>query len=85
MPPKELKPCTFIFSHNQKRYFFRSSCIYDAETDDYICQCDLTVTNYYGNEEVMIICCKIALDAYVEGITEGQRQNRQAIREALGL
>ena len=85
MPPKELKPCTFIFSHNQKRYLFRSSCIYDAYTDDYVCLCDLTATNYYGNEEVMLICCKIALDAYFEGQADGKIDAKREIRNALGI
>lgn len=85
MPPKELKPCTLIFSHNQKRYRFDGSCIYDYYTDDYVCRCDLTATNYYGNEEVMLICCKNGLDTYFQGYADGKIDAKRKIREALGL
>ena len=84
MPPKELEPCKFEFTHKGKHYVFDNYYICDSD-NHYVCTCDLTATNYYGNEEVMLICCKNVLDAYFEGITEGQRQNRQAIRKALGL
>ena len=85
MPPKELKPCKFEFTHNGKHYVFDTYHIYDYYTDDCVCSCDLTATNYYGNEEVMLICCKIALDAYVEGYAEGKCDAKREIRKALGL
>ena len=84
MPTKELKPCKFEFTHKQKRYVFDAYYICDSE-NCYVCTCDLTATNYYGNEEIMLICCKMALDAYFEGIEEGKRENRREIRTALGL
>lgn len=84
MPPKELKPCKFEFTHNQKRYTFDTYRIYDSN-DDYVCLCDLTATNYYGNEEVMLICCKIALDAYFEGQEDGNIDAKTEIRKMLGL
>ena len=85
MPPKELKPCKFEFTHNGKRYRFDNFCIYDYYTDVCVCYCDLTATNYYGNEEVMLICCKIALDAYDEGYVEGKCDAKREIRKTLGL
>ena len=84
MPPKELKACMFKFTHNKKTYFFNTYRIYDSN-DNYVCRCDLTATNYYGNEEVMRICCEIALDAYFEGHDEGEIYAKTEIRKSLGL
>ena len=88
MPPKELKLCNFKFTHNKKRYMFDIDRIYDSD-NRYVCRCDLTATNYYGNEEIMLICCKIALDAYLEGQKygkiDGEFDAKRKIREALGL
>jgi hypothetical protein len=84
MPPKELKACAFKFMHNQKIYYCDTYRIYDSN-GDYVCICDLTATNYYGDEEVMLICCKIALNAYFEGHAEGCIDAKAEMRRALGL
>lgn len=84
MPSKELKACAFKFMHNQKIYYFDNYYICDSN-GDFVCRCDLTATNYYGNEEVMIICCKIALNAYFEGHADGKIDGKREIRNALGI
>lgn len=84
MPLKKLEPCIFEFTHNQKHYVFDTYRIYDSD-DNFVCLCDLTATNYYNNEEVMLICCKIALDAYFNGHDEGQIYAKTEMRKSLGL
>jgi len=83
MPPKERERLEFEFTHNGRIYYFDN--YYITEDGKYVCRCDLTATNYYGNKEVMLICCKIALDAYLESKEQAERDVKQEICKVLGV
>ena len=88
MPPKEYEPYVFTFTYEQETYLLNSFRIYDSN-NKYICDCDLSVTKYYGNQEITLLCCRIALDAYYAGKADGKTEHKKevgsVIKDLLGL
>jgi hypothetical protein len=81
MPVKKREPFMFNFKHNGEEYFFNTYKIFKKSR--YICDCDLTATDYYGNELVTLICCKAALEAYYTGKVVGKDEYKQEVSETL--
>lgn len=81
MPVKKREPFAFEFTYRGEIYYFDSYMIY--KDGDYICRCDLTATEYYGNELVTLICCKVALEAYYQGKSVGKDEHTQQVGEML--
>lgn len=87
MPIKKREPFEFEFTYAGEIYYFATYMIY--KDGDYICRCDLTATEYYGNELVTLICCKVALEAYYQGKKAGKEEYKQeagaTLKGLLGL
>lgn len=87
MPPKRLAQFRFTFQYKGETYQFWD--YYITNNGKHICYCDLTGTEYYGNESLALLCCKIAIDAYNAGKTDGKLEHRKEIagtfKNLLGL
>lgn len=67
---KKREPFEFEFTYESKLYYFDTYVIY--KDGKYVCRCDLTATEYYGNKLVTLLCCKVALEAYYKGKEVGE-------------
>ena len=87
MPIKKREPFTFVFQYKGEKYYFNSFTI--LKDGEYICHCDLTATEYYGNEQITLLCCRVALDAYYAGKADGKIEHKQEVsvtlKDLLGL
>jgi hypothetical protein len=87
MPIKKLAQFRFTFQHKGETYQFWD--YYITNKGKHICYCDLTATKYYGDESIALLCCKIAIDAYNAGKTDGKLEHRKEIagtfKNLLGL
>lgn len=87
MPIKEREPFTLHIIYNGEIYFFNTYRIF--KKCKHICNCDLTATDYYGNELVTRLCCQVALDAYYAGKQDGKEEYKKeagaTLKDLLGL
>ena len=87
MPVKEIKQFRFTFQYKGETYQFWD--YYITKNGEHICYCDLTSTEYHGNEAITLLCCKIAIDAYHAGKTDGKLEHKKEIgctlKDLLGL
>lgn len=77
MPVKKGEPYTLNFAYKGKIYHLDTFRIF--KKGKYICNCDLTATDYYGNELVTRLCCQVALDAYYAGKVDGKAEHKQEV------
>ena len=83
MPVKKREPFAFRFKYKGEEYYFATSVLYKG--DEYICDVDLTATEYYGNKTITLICCQIAIEAHHSGVQNGEEEFKQKFREWLLL
>ena len=81
MPVKKREPFAFNFEYKGKTYRFATYVLY--REDEYICDVDLTATEYYGNKEITLMCCKIAIEAYESGVQDGVAEFRRQFKDFL--
>lgn len=81
MPVKKRESFAFNFEYKGKYYRFATYVLY--REDEYICNVDLTATEYYGNKEITLMCCKIAIEAYESGVQDGAAEFRRQFKDFL--
>lgn len=88
MPIKDVENIVIEFKYEDKEFTLDKYRIYDSY-GNYICMCDFTGTNYYGNAELMEFAAKMCVKAYLSGFHDGKDFGREdlqkSIKRILGL
>ena len=79
MPVKKREPFEFEFQHCGEDYYFKD--FYILKDGIVLCYCDLTGTEYHGNQPVTLLCCKVAINAYYSGRQVGKEEHQQEVAE----
>ena len=81
MPVKEIEKIVIKFTFDGEEYELHKYLIYKG--DMLVCAADLTGTEYYGDKDIMLLCCKVALKAYYNGIKSGIKEHKLHVSKTL--
>ena len=81
MPIKEVENIYIEFKYEDKEFTLDKYRIYDSY-GNYICMCDFTGTNYYGNKELMEFSAKMCVKAYLSGFHDGEEFGKEDLQKS---
>lgn len=82
MPTKEIENICIEFEYEGRNFTLDKYKIYDYY-GNYLCSCDFTGTNVYGNLELMEFVAKMCIKAYLSGFHDGEDQGREDIQKSI--